>query len=46
MAAATLLVYASTFLWMTSAFAGTKTPPGGATWALANIGTLAGQSAT
>ena len=41
MAAATLLVYASTFLWMTSAFAGTKTPPGGATWVLANIGALA-----
>ncbi len=41
MAAATLLVYASTFLWMTSAFAGTKTPPGGATWAIANIGALA-----
>ena len=40
-AAATLLVYASTFLWMTSAFAGTKTPPGGATWALASIGALA-----
>jgi len=40
-AAATLLVYASTFLWMTSAFAGTKTPPGGATWAIASIGALA-----
>jgi peptidoglycan/LPS O-acetylase OafA/YrhL len=40
-AAATLLVYASTFVWMTSAFAGTKTPPGGATWALANVGALA-----
>jgi peptidoglycan/LPS O-acetylase OafA/YrhL len=40
-AAATLLVYASTFLWMTAAFAGTKTPPGGATWAIANIGALA-----
>jgi peptidoglycan/LPS O-acetylase OafA/YrhL len=40
-AAATLLVYASTFLWMTSAFAGTKKPPGGATWAVANIGALA-----
>lgn len=39
--AATLVVYASTFLWMTSAFAGTKTPPGGATWALANVGALA-----
>jgi hypothetical protein len=41
MAAATLLVYASTFLWMTTAFAGTKKPPGGATWAIANIGALA-----
>ena len=40
-AAVTLLVYASTFLWMTSAFAGTKNPPGGATWAIANIGALA-----
>ena len=40
-AAATLLVYASTFLWMTSAFAGTKTPPGGATWAIATVGALA-----
>jgi peptidoglycan/LPS O-acetylase OafA/YrhL len=40
-AAATLLVYASTFLWMTSAFAGTKKPPGGATWAIANAGALA-----
>src|SRR5271166_2835116 len=40
-AAATLLVYASTFLWMTSAFAGTKKPPGGATWAIANVGALA-----
>jgi peptidoglycan/LPS O-acetylase OafA/YrhL len=27
-------------LWMTSAFAGTKTPPGGAAWALANVGAL------
>ena len=36
-----LVVYASTFLWMTSAFAGTKTPPGGVTWALANVGALA-----
>jgi hypothetical protein len=40
-AAATLLVYASTFLWMTAAFAGTKKPPGGATWTLASIGALA-----
>jgi peptidoglycan/LPS O-acetylase OafA/YrhL len=39
--AATLLVYASTFLWMTAAFAGTKKPPGGATWTLANVGALA-----
>jgi hypothetical protein len=34
-------VYASTFLWMTSSFAGTKQPPGGATWTLANVGALA-----
>lgn len=40
-AAATLLVYASTFLWMTAAFAGTKTPPGGATWTIATVGALA-----
>ena len=40
-AATTLLVYASTFLWMTSAFAGTKKPPGGATWAIATVGALA-----
>ncbi len=40
-AAATLLVYASTFLWMTSAFAGTKKPPGGAAWAIATVGALA-----
>jgi len=40
-AAVTLLVYASTFLWMTVAFAGTKKPPGGAMWALASIGALA-----
>jgi peptidoglycan/LPS O-acetylase OafA/YrhL len=40
-AAATLLVYASTFLWMTSAFAGTKKPPGGATWAITSVGALA-----
>jgi peptidoglycan/LPS O-acetylase OafA/YrhL len=41
MAAATLLVYASTFLWMTASFAGTKKPPGGTTWTLANVGALA-----
>jgi membrane protease YdiL (CAAX protease family) len=41
-AAAALLVYASTFVWMTAAFAGTKRPPGGAAWALANAGALAG----
>lgn len=40
-AAATLLVYASTFLWMTSAFAGIKKPPGGATWVIATVGALA-----
>ena len=40
-AAVTLLVYASTFLWMTSAFAGTKKPPGGAAWAIATVGALA-----
>ena len=40
-AAAALLVYASTFLWMTSAFAGTRQPPGGATWAIATVGALA-----
>ncbi len=40
-AAATLLVYASTFLWMTAAFAGTKKPPGGATWTIASVGALA-----
>jgi peptidoglycan/LPS O-acetylase OafA/YrhL len=39
-AAATLLVYASTFLWMTAAFAGTKKPPGGAAWTLATVGAL------
>lgn len=38
--AATLLVYGSTFLWMTSPFAGTKKPPGGATWTIANVGAL------
>jgi membrane protease YdiL (CAAX protease family) len=39
-AAATLLVYASTFLWMTASFAGTKKPPGGAMWATATAGAL------
>jgi peptidoglycan/LPS O-acetylase OafA/YrhL len=39
--AAMLLVYASTFLWMTAWYAGTKRPPGGATWAIANVGALA-----
>lgn len=39
-AAATLLVYASTFLWMTASFAGTKKPPGGAAWTIANVGAL------
>jgi peptidoglycan/LPS O-acetylase OafA/YrhL len=39
--AATLLVYASTFLWMTASFAGTRKPPGGATWAIANVGPFA-----
>lgn len=40
-AAVTLLVYASTFLWMTASFAGTSKPPGGAAWAIANAGALA-----
>jgi peptidoglycan/LPS O-acetylase OafA/YrhL len=39
-AAATLLVYASTFLWMTASFAGTEKPPGGAAWTLATVGAL------
>src|SRR5450631_1592138 len=39
-AAATLLVYASTFLWMTASFAGTKKPPGGVAWTLATAGAL------
>ena len=39
-AAVTLLVYASTFLWMTALFAGTKKPPGGAAWTLASVGAL------
>ena len=41
MAAATLAVYASTFLWMTGWYAGTRESPGGATWTLANVGALA-----
>jgi peptidoglycan/LPS O-acetylase OafA/YrhL len=40
-AAATLLVYASTFWWMTAWLAGAKEPPGGAAWALANVGAMA-----
>ena len=39
-AAATLLVYASTFLWMTASLAGTEKPPGGVAWALATVGAL------
>jgi peptidoglycan/LPS O-acetylase OafA/YrhL len=39
--AVTLLVYASTFLWMTAWYAGTKKSPGGTTWAIANVGALA-----
>jgi peptidoglycan/LPS O-acetylase OafA/YrhL len=39
-AAATLLVYGSTFLWMTASFAGTSRPPGGAAWVIASIGAL------
>jgi cation transport ATPase len=39
-AAATLLVYGSTFLWMTASFAGTSRPPGGAAWAIATVGAL------
>jgi peptidoglycan/LPS O-acetylase OafA/YrhL len=39
-AAATLIVYASTFLWMTASFAGTRKPPGGAMWAIATVGAL------
>jgi hypothetical protein len=39
-ATATLLVYASTFLWMTASFAGTKKPPGGVAWMLATVGAL------
>jgi len=40
-AAVTLFVYASTFLWMTASFAGTKKPPGGAAWSMANVGAVA-----
>ena len=39
-AAVTLLVYASTFRWMTASPAGTKKPPGGAAWTLASVGAL------
>jgi hypothetical protein len=39
-AAVTLLVYGSTFLWMTALFAGTSRPPGGAAWVIASIGAL------
>ncbi len=39
-AAATLLVYGSTFLWMTASFAGTSRPPGGAAWVMASVGAL------
>jgi peptidoglycan/LPS O-acetylase OafA/YrhL len=39
-AAAALLVYGSTFLWMTASFAGTSTPPGGTTWMIASVGAL------
>ena len=38
--AATLLVYGSTFLWMTASFAGTSAPPGGPAWMIANVGAL------
>jgi hypothetical protein len=40
-AAVTLLLYASTFMWMTPSFAGTSQPPGGPAWAIANAGALA-----
>ncbi len=40
LAAATLVVYASTFAWMTAFFAGTKKPPGGVMWAIASAGAL------
>lgn len=39
-AAAALLVYGSTFLWMTASFAGVTRPPGGAAWTIANVGAL------
>lgn len=39
-AAAALLVYGSTFLWMTASFAGTSRPPGGAAWVMASAGAL------
>ena len=38
--AAALLVYGSTFLWMTASFAGTSRPPGGAAWVIADVGAL------
>src|SRR6185437_2525387 len=34
------LVYGSTFLRMTSSFAGTNRPPGGAAWVIADVGAL------
>ena len=39
-AATVLLVYGSTFLWMTASFAGTSRPPGGAVWTTATVGAL------
>jgi peptidoglycan/LPS O-acetylase OafA/YrhL len=39
-AAAALLVYGSTFLWLTASFAGTSRPPGGAAWTIADVGAL------
>lgn len=39
-ATAALLVYGSTFLWMTASFAGTSRPPGGAAWTIATVGAL------
>ena len=39
-AAAALLVYGSTFLWMTASFAGTIRPSGGAAWVIADVGAL------
>lgn len=38
--AVTLLVYGSTFLWMTASFAGTSRPPGGMAWVIASVGAL------